>query len=72
VPCQRTTDATSIAHQRRAKKGREQFWPKKGNLRYKEKLYLKIRKTKNFTPFNRVNKLFFHNTLDGSLMELAS
>jgi hypothetical protein len=36
-------------------KGREQFWPKKGNASYKENL----KNGPNFTTF-RVNKMFSH------------
>jgi hypothetical protein len=55
-------------------KGREQFWPKKGQFAsYKEKL----EKWTEFTTF-RVNKMFpisfntFNTLLGGSLMELVS
>jgi hypothetical protein len=37
-------------------KGREQFWPKKGNLRRTRK---NLKNLQNFTTF-RVNKMFSH------------
>jgi hypothetical protein len=40
-------------------KGREQFWPEKGNLRRTRK---NLKNGQNFTTF-RVNKMFSHKTL---------
>jgi hypothetical protein len=37
-------------------KGREQFWPKKGNMRRTRK---NLKNGQNITPF-RVNKMFSH------------